>query len=132
MTDSNNPPSEAGIDRIGADNGPADAGLEAKARRLLALARWRDTHFRMAVMGDGAMSLMLSLLLAEMTGVPLTPANLALANSLDREEARRLIDALLQGGLVAIDATAPDRRTIGLTPLGAARIRGYVTGHPDV
>lgn len=132
MVGSKDDPSSIGAGASGVRNGQGDADLEAKARRLLALVRMRDAHFRMAVMGDGAMSLMLSLLLAEMSGVALTPANLALANSLDREEARRLIDALLQGELIAIDATAPDRRTIGLTPLGAARMRGYVRSHPDI
>jgi hypothetical protein len=122
----------ASADKKKAVKGLADAGLEAKARRLLALARLRDSHFRTAVMGDGAMSVMLSLLLAEIAGIPLTPANLALANILDREEARRIIDTLLHAGLVAIAEAAPERRTIGLTPLGLARMRGYISDHPDI
>lgn len=112
--------------------GLADAGLEAKARRLLALARLRDNHFRTAVMGDGAMSMMLSLLLAEIADIALTPANLALANSLDREEARRLIGGLERAGLVAIAQTAPERRTIALTSLGSMRMRAYISDHPDI
>ncbi len=122
----------ASADKIKAVRSLADAGLEAKARRLLALARLRDNHFRTAVMGDSAMSVMLSLLLAEIAGIPLTPANLALANILDRQEARRIIDSLNHAGLIAITGTAPDRRTIALTSLGTARMRGYISDHPDI
>src|SRR5690606_31495939 len=125
-------PPMASADKIRAIQGLADAGLEAKARRLLALARLRDNHFRTAVMADSAMSVMLSLLLAEIAEVPLTPANVALANMLDREEARRIIDMLNHAGLIAMTEAAPDRRTIGLTTFGAARMRSYLSDHPDI
>ncbi|HWJ69890.1 MAG TPA: hypothetical protein VNS79_07580 [Sphingobium sp.] len=111
---------------------PADAGLDVKARRLLALSRLRDDHFRTGVMVDSAMCVMLSLLIAEIAEIPLTPANLTLANNLDREEARRVIDALMRVGLIVITEVAPDRRIIALTSLGSARMRGYIGDHPDI
>jgi len=109
-----------------------DAGLEAKARRLLALARRRDGHFRSGVMADGAMSIMLSLLLADQAAILLTQANLALTNLLDGEEAESIVESLIHAGLIAITGANPDRRTVGLTPLGSARMRSYISDYPDI
>ncbi|OJY71149.1 MAG: hypothetical protein BGP16_11170 [Sphingobium sp. 66-54] len=123
---------EAGVDIMCADADPADAALEARARRLLGLARLRDEHFRRDVMGDGAMTVMLSLFLADRAAIPLTRANLALTNLLDGNEAERVVECLIHAGLVAQTGANPDRRTVGLTPLGSARMRSYISDYPDI
>lgn len=122
----------ASVDTVKADMRLADIVLEGKARRLLAITRQRDGHFRRAVMDDSIMSVMLSLLLAELAAIPLTQANLALTNILDGAEAERVVDNLIHAGLVAITGVNPERRTVGLTPFGSARMRSYISDYPDI
>jgi len=122
----------AGVEHICADPGRNEPGLEAKARRLLTLVRRRDDCFRRGVMVDGAMSVMLSLLLAELADISLTQANLALTNLLDGDEIERVVASLIHAGLIVETGANPDRRTVGLTPLGSARMRSYISDYPDI
>lgn len=121
--------------RLGEVAAPACAGedaLEAKAQRLLGLLKMRDAHFRRAVMADSAMSAMLSLFLAEIRSVPLSETALSLVTMLDAESGRCTIDTLIHAGLAVVTGDTPGRRTVGLTPLGSARMRSYLADHPDL
>lgn len=111
---------------------PADAALEARAQRLLALIKSRDAHFRRAVMADSIMSTMLSLFLAEIRSVPLNATTLGLVTLLDGEDVRRTIDTLIHAGLACVTGENQARRTVGLSPLGSARMRSFITDHPDL
>jgi hypothetical protein len=119
------------------DDGPLHGGtgerkLETKAQRLLDQVKRRERYFRRSVMADGTMGVMLSLFLAELKAVPLTQANLALVALLDGEEERRVIDSLIHAGLAVVTGDNPDRRTVGLTPLGSARMRSFISDYPDI
>jgi hypothetical protein len=109
----------------------ADGDLVARATRLLNLTRHRDHHFRRAVMADGAMAVMLSLFLAELKAVPLSSATLGLVNLLEADQTAAVIDALVHAGLADVTGANPDRRTVGLTALGSARMRSFVSDYPD-
>jgi len=109
-----------------------DAAIEAKAQRLLGLIRARDTLFRRRVMADSAMNAMLSLFLAEIRSVPLNETTLALVSLLDDGDGRQTIDTLIHAGLAVVTGETPERRTVGLTPLGSARMRSYIMDHPDL
>ena len=110
----------------------SNAGLEAKAARMHTLGRLRGKHFFAPVMADTAMDVMLSLFVGELQSSPVSDTALAVANLLNREETDLIIDRLVQAGLAAITGIEPDRRTVGLTPLGSARMRSYVGDYPDV
>ena len=112
--------------------GAADAKLGAKAQRLLDLTKGREKYFRRSVMSDTVMSVMLSLFLAELKAVPLTQATLALINLLDDDEGRGVVESLTHAGLAAVTGANPDRRTVGLTPLGSARMRSFISDYPDI
>lgn len=109
-----------------------DAAIEAKAARMHGLGRLRDKYFGASVMGDGAMSMMLSLLVGELQGRPVTSGALAVGGLLSREETDLMIDKLVSAGLAVVTEAGPDRRTVGLTPLGSARMRSFVNDYPDV
>jgi len=121
----------ASVDTMCAASGPADAAPETGARHLPGLTRLRGDHFRRAVMADGAMGVMLSLP-ADPAKAPLTRANLALANFPDGPRTGRAVESLIHAGLVALTGANPDRRTVGLTPLGSARMRSYISDYPDI
>lgn len=106
--------------------------LRVRAERLHALVRRRDDCFMRPVMADVSMSVMLSLFLAELRGVPITEATLALVNLLEGEEGRRIVPALVGAGLAAATGDAGDRRLISLTPLGSSRMRSFITDYPDI
>jgi hypothetical protein len=110
----------------------ADARLETKAKRLLDLAKEREKYFRRSVMADSTMSVMLSLFLAELKAVPLTEATLALINLLEGDEGRGVVESLIHAGLVVVTGENPERRTVGLTPLGSARMRSFISDYPDI
>ncbi len=110
----------------------ADVRLETKAQRLHGLVKRRDSHFRHAIMADGTMGVMLSLFQAELASIPLSESNLALTNILEGGEARRVVESLFHAGLVAITGENPERRTVGLTPLGSARMRSFISDYPDI
>ena len=109
-----------------------NAGLEAKAARMHTLGRLRGKLFFTPVMADNAMNVMLSLLVGELQSSPVSDTALAVANLLSRDETETIIDKLVQAGLAATTGIEPDRRTVGLTPLGSARMRSYVGDYPDV
>ncbi len=109
----------------------ADARLETKAQRLLDLAKQRDAYFRRPVMADRTMAVMLSLFLAELKAVPLTEATLALINLLEDDEGRGVVESLIHAGLAIVTGANPERRTVGLTPLGSARMRSFISDYPD-
>ncbi len=110
----------------------ADARIGAKAQRLLDLTRQRDRYFRRSVMADGTMAVMLSLFLAELKAVPLAEATLAMINLLDGDEGRGVVESLIHAGLVVVTGENPERRTVGLTPLGSARMRSFISDYPDI
>ncbi|MBU0556931.1 MAG: hypothetical protein KKD64_01545 [Alphaproteobacteria bacterium] len=96
------------------------------------LGRLRAKHFYTPVMADRAMDVMLSLFVGELQSSPVSDTALAVGNMLSPEEATAVIDRLVQAGLVAVSGEEPERRTVGLTPLGSARMRSYVSDYPDV
>jgi hypothetical protein len=111
---------------------PVGMRLEAKAQRLHDMVRERDRYFRRSIMADGTMGVMLSLFQAELKAVPLTEATLALINLLEGEEGRRIVESLVHAGLAAVTGENPERRSVGLTPLGSARMRSFISDYPDI
>lgn len=83
-------------------------------------------------MSDSTMGVMLSLFQGELASIPLSESNVALTNMLEASEARRIIESLIQAGLIVVTGENPERRTVGLTPLGSARMRSYISDHPDI
>ena len=120
--------SENSVDAIVAD----DLGLAVRAVRLHELVKVRDHHFRRSIMADRAMAVMLSLFLGELKSVSLTQGALSLVNMLDDDEASTVIESLIHAGLAAITGEIPERRTVGLTPLGSARMRSFVRDYPEI
>ncbi len=119
-------------DAGGAHERPAGNSLEAKARRLHDRISQREIHFRRSVMSDSPMGVMLPLFQGELASVTLSESNIALTNMLEASEARRIIESLIQAGLIVVTGETPERRTVGLTPLGSARMRSYISDHPDI
>jgi predicted transcriptional regulator len=111
---------------------PGREGLIVKAQRLHDLGKARDRLFRRAVMADSAMGIMLSLFLSELKAVPLTESTLSLVNMLEADQGQSVIESLIQAGLVVVTGANPDRRAVGLTPLGSARMRSFISDHPDI
>jgi len=109
-----------------------EATIEARAQRLLKLVKARDTHFRRAIMADTAMATMLALFLAEIRSVPLNETTLSMVTLLDGDGAQQTIETLIHAGLAVVTGENPERRTVGLTPLGSARMRSYIMDHPDL
>lgn len=108
------------------------ASLQVKAGRMHMLGRLRSKHFYAPVLADRAMDIMLSLLVGELQSSRVSDMALAVGNMLSREEACTVIDNLVQAGLVVVSGEWPERRTVGLTPLGSARMRSFVNDYPDV
>lgn len=94
--------------------------------------RLRGKHFFTPVMADTAMDVMLSLFVGELQSSKVSDTALAVGNLLNREETDAIIDRLVQAGLAVVTAQEPERRTVGLTPLGSARMRSFVSDYPDV
>jgi len=109
-----------------------DGWLEAKAARMHMLGRLRSKHFFAPVMADSAMDTMLSLFVGELQSSSVSDTALAVANLLSREETDLMIDKLVHAGLAIVTGEESERRTVGLTPLGSARMRSFVNDHPDV
>ena len=116
----------------GAGAAHPNAWLEAKATRMHTLGRLRGKHFFTPVMADSAMDVMLSLFVGELQSSKVSDTALAVGNLLNREETDTIIDKLVQAGLAVVTGLEPDRRTVGLTPLGSARMRSFVSDYPDV
>ena len=96
------------------------------------LSRFRGQHFLTPIMADSAMDVMLSLFVGELQRCEVSETALSTANLLSRKEANVLIDKLVQAGLAVLTGHEPEGRTVGLSPLGSARMRSYVNDHPDV
>ena len=109
-----------------------DAGLEAKAVNMHMLGRLRSKHFYAPVMADSAMNVMLSLFVGELQSSKVSDTALAVGNMLSPQEVDGFIDNLVQAGLAVVKGEEPDRRTVGLTPLGSARMRSFVSDYPEV
>lgn len=107
-----------------------DLELAVRAVRLHELVKVRDHHFRRSVMADTAMAMTLSLFLGELKSVSLTQGTLALVNMLDDDEAHTVIESLIHAGLAVVTGANLERRTVGLTPLGSARMRSFVRDYP--
>ena len=110
----------------------AAARMEAQATRLHMQGRKRGKLFLAPVMADSAMDIMLCLAVGEFQGISVSAAALATANLLSRAETDAFIDRLVQAGLAVITGVAPEGRAVGLTPLGSARMRGFLNDYPDV
>ena len=113
-------------------NAPATDPLVARATSIHRLGRMRSKHFRTGLLADSAMSLLLSLFIAERQAIEVKERALALANDLSVEEGASILDNLIHAGLVVISGNETERRTVGLTPIGSARTRSFVDDHPDV
>ena len=109
-----------------------DGELEAKAARMHMLGRFRAQHFITPIMADSALDVMLSLFVGELQRCGVSETALATANLLSRKETSALIDKLVQAGLAVLTGHEPDGRTVGLSPLGSARMRNFVNDYPDV
>ena len=83
-------------------------------------------------MADSTMGVMLSLFLAELQAVSLTEATLRLVGLLEGGEGRRVLDTLVHAGLAIVTGDNPERRSVGLTPLGSARMRSFISDYPDI
>ena len=126
------PAFDAAAPETGLGGGRPNAWLEAKATRLHTLGRLRGKHFFTPVMADSPMDVMLSLFVGELQSSKVSDTALAVGNLLNREETETIIDKLVQAGLAVVTGFEPDRRTVGLTPLGSARMRSFVSDYPDV
>lgn len=109
-----------------------DSNLVARAVQLHELVKVRDRHFRRSIMADSAMAMMLSLFLGELKSITLTPGTLSLVNMLDEDEAQTILESLIHAGLAVVTGENPERRTVGLTALGSARMRSFVSDYPDL
>lgn len=83
-------------------------------------------------MADSTMGIMLSLFVGELQGTRVGDAELAAANLLRQNEMEALVDTLVQAGLVIITEHKPGGWTVGLTPIGSARMRSYIDDQLDV
>ena len=110
----------------------SDARLEAKAVNMHMLGRLRSKHFYAPVMADSAMNVMLSLFVGELQSSKVSDTALAVGNMLSPQEVDAFIDNLVQAGLAVVKGEEPERRTVGLTPLGSARMRSFVSDYPEV
>ncbi len=104
-----------------------DRTLLDQAMRLHRVGRRRARHFGAPILLDHGMNMMLSLLIAEIEQIVVSEAAILLANEAPADAELALIDNLILAGLAAATGTKPGRRTVGLTPLGSARMRGFVT-----
>ncbi len=109
-----------------------DTDLIVRAVRLHELVKARDHHFRRSIMADSAMAVMLSLFLGELKSVSLTQSTLSLVNMLDEDEAAEVIESLIHAGLAVVTGEMSERRAVGLSPLGSARMRSFVSDFPEL
>lgn len=105
--------------------------LRVRAQRMRERLRLRDLIFRHAVMADGSMAIMLSLFLSELDGLPLTNRTLALVATLEDRDAEPLLQNLANAGLIVMTGENPARRTVGLSPIGSAQMRRFLSDFPE-
>ncbi|HEX7854926.1 MAG TPA: hypothetical protein VF503_14655 [Sphingobium sp.] len=106
--------------------------LQAKAEVLHGLGRLRMRHLVARVMADDAMNVMLTLTISECQDIAAGEQSIILANNLAPLAGAALVDDLVQAGLATATGKMPGRRSVGLTPLGSARMRAYISGFPDM
>lgn len=109
---------------------PTEDRLMLKARQIFALVEQRDRHFQHALMADSAMGVMLSLFLAEFSTGSNAEAEPAQAVARQGREEQAVIDALLEAGLIEVSADDVQKH-LALTPLGAGRMRSFISAYPD-
>ncbi|HEX7819416.1 MAG TPA: hypothetical protein VF463_02225 [Sphingobium sp.] len=110
----------------------AGSNVETRAVALHNLQRLRMRHFVSPVMADLAMNVMLTLFISECHKMTAGEQSILLANHIAPVEGAVLIDTLVQAGLVVVTGKMPGRRSVGLTPLGSARMRAYVIDSSDL
>ncbi|MFT3968023.1 MAG: hypothetical protein QM690_19310 [Sphingobium sp.] len=106
--------------------------LETRAEALYALGRLRMRHLVSRIMADDAMNVMLTLFISECRDLSAGEQSIVLANNLAPLAGAALIDDLVQAGLAVATGKMPGKRSVGLTPLGSARMRAYISAHPDL
>lgn len=104
--------------------------LEARAEAIHALCQLRKRHFVSTALHDAGMTVMLTLFIAECRSLDAGEQSILLANHIAPLEGAMLLDTLVQAGLVVATGTMPGRRSVGLTPLGSARMRAYIADFP--
>ncbi|MCE7797597.1 hypothetical protein LWE61_13680 [Sphingobium sufflavum] len=106
--------------------------VEARAVALHNLYRLRQRHFISPAMADDAMGLMLTLFISACQDMAAGEQSLLLANRVAPLAGATLLDTLVQAGLVVVTGKMPGRRSVGLTPLGSARMRAYIADSSDL
>jgi hypothetical protein len=114
------------------DTGGVERVAEVRAVALHNFHRLRMRHFISPVMAGNAMSLMLTLFISECQNMAAGEQSIVLANQIAPLEGTALIDTLVQAGLVVATGKMPGRRTVGLSPLGSARMRAYIMDSLDL
>ena len=117
-------------------DGPAAATqdrLLIKARHVFDLVQQRDRHFfQHPLMADRAMGVILSIFLAEFSPVSrggAVPERAAPGQSQNEQE---VIASLLDAGLIEAPVCNAKEGTLALTPLGAGRMRSFISAYPDI
>lgn len=110
---------------------PAEDMLMLKARQIFDLVQRRDRHFQHALMADHAMGLMLALFLAEFSPGSAEEAGLASSAAQQGREERNVTEALLDAGLIETSLDDTQTHRLALTPLGAGRMRSFISAYPD-
>jgi hypothetical protein len=109
-----------------------DRALEARAVALHSLNRLRVRHFVSPALADPAMSLMLTLFIGECQAIMLGEQGVLLANQVESAPGATLLDTLVHAGLIVATGETPGRRSVGLTPLGSARMRAFIADSSEL
>lgn len=75
---------------------------------------------------------MLTLVIGECQAMTMAEQSVLLANQIAPLEGGALLDTLVQAGLVVATGKMPGQRSVGLTPLGSARMRAYIVDSSDL
>ena len=110
---------------------PAQDRLLVKAQKIFDLVQTRGQHFQHELMADRAMDVMLSLFLAEFSEASDAGAAPQEAIAPPGQGEDDIIAALLEAGLIETVVDGARRGQIGLTPLGAGRMRSFISAYPD-
>ncbi len=106
--------------------------LLIKARHIFDLVQKRDRHFfEHPLMADRAMGVMLSIFLAEFSSVSKGGAARELAAPGQSQNEQDVIASLLDAGLIEAPVCDAKERKLTLTPLGAGRMRSFISAYPD-
>jgi hypothetical protein len=110
----------------------SDRALEAKAARIHALCALRHQQFAHPPLNDQGMSIMLTLFIAQIQGLDLKSAALGQANDILHQPLEALLQQLIQAGLVEVTGRDPATQSVGLSPIGSARMRSYIDAFPAI